>query len=114
MLIGSAFGAAFFVSYVLSTFIIGDVLYGGPHKYATSYQTFLQVHVTLATLAAVLGVVTLRFAFRRRFGRHRKVAPWTATLWLVSAASGLAVFLLLFVIFPSGASTTSLLTVLFH
>ncbi len=114
MLIGAAFGSAFFVSYVLSTFIIGDVLYGGPQKYATSYQTFLQIHVTLATIAAVLGFLTLRFAFRRRFGTHRKVAPWTATLWLVSAASGLAVFLLLFVIFPSGASTTSLLTVLFH
>jgi putative membrane protein len=56
----------------------------------------------------------LRWAFRRRFGRHRKVAPWTAVLWFVSAASGLAVFLFLFVVFPSNTSTTSLLNVLFR
>ncbi len=114
MLLGAGFGGAFFLSYVFSTFMIGDMLYGGPHKYAAGYQTFLQVHVTLATLAAVLGVITLRWAFRRRFRKHRKVAPWTAVLWFLSAASGLAVFLMLFVMFPSGASTTSLIQVLFH
>jgi putative membrane protein len=114
MLIGAAFGSAFFVSYALSTLMIGDSLYGGPHRYAGGYQTFLQIHVTLATAAAVFGVLTLRFAFRRAFRKHRKVAPWTAVLWLISAASGLAVFLFLFVIFPTGPSTTSLIQVLFR
>ena len=114
MLIGATFASAFFISYVLSTFLIGDTLYGGPQKYAAGYQVFLQVHVILATIAAFLGVLTLRWAFRRQFASHRKVAPWTAALWLISAASGLAVFLLLFVLFPSGASTTSLITVLFR
>lgn len=114
MLTAATLGAAFFVSYLFSTLTIGDTLYGGPHRYAMSYQVFLQVHVVLATAAAVLGVITLRFALRSRFGRHRRVAPWTATLWFISAASGLAVFLILFVVFKPGPHTTSLIHVLLH
>ncbi len=114
MLAGASFAAAFFVSYLFSTLLIGDSLYDGPGRYATAYQSFLQIHVVLATVAAILGVVTLRRAFLRRFSRHRRIAPWTAVLWFISAASGLGVFLILFVIFPSHTSTTSIFTVLFH
>ncbi len=114
MLAGASLAAAFFVSYLLSTLLIGDSLYDGPPRFGTAYQAFLLIHVTLATLAAILGVITLRRAFLRRFSRHRRVAPWTAVLWFVSAASGLGVFLILFVIFPSHTSTTSIFTVLFH
>lgn len=114
MLTAASLGAAFFVSYLLATLTVGDTLYGGPHRYALGYQVFLQVHVILATAAAVLGVITLRLAWRRRYRRHRRVAPWTATLWFISAASGLVVFLLLFVVFPPGPHTTSLIHVLLH
>lgn len=113
MLTGATLGAAFFVSYLLSTLLIGDTFFGGPKVYSGPYQAFLLIHVFLATVAAVLGVITLRYAFRERFRSHRKVAPWTATLWFISALTGLAVFLMLFVVFSPGPSTKSLIQILF-
>ena len=112
MLTSSLLGAAFFVSYALATLLVGDSTFGGPQRYRTAYQIFLQVHVVLASVAAVFGVVTLAFAFRQSFRRHRKVAPWTVTMWLISAATGLVVYLLLFVIFPPGPTLGNLLHVL--
>lgn len=114
MLTGSVLGALFFVSYVVKTLLVGDTEYGGPVGLKLPYMAFLQVHVTLATVAAVLGVLTLRWALRRRFNRHRRVAPWTAVLWFVAAGSGLVVYLLLYVVFPPGPTTNVLKAVVGH
>ncbi|POB09813.1 MAG: DUF420 domain-containing protein [Sulfobacillus thermosulfidooxidans] len=112
MLSGATLGAVFFVSYLLSTFLVGDTFYGGPAKYNASYQIFLLIHILLATAAAVMGVITLRYALSERFNKHRKIAPWTATFWFIAAITGLAVFLLLFVIFPPGPTTKSLIQII--
>lgn len=104
MLTASALGAAFFLSYAARTALIGDTSFGGPAAWRAPYQAFLQVHTLLATTAGVLGVLTLRRALRRRFHAHRRVAPWTAVLWLAAAATGLAVYLLLYVVFPPGGT----------
>ncbi len=112
MLSSATLGAAFFVSYALSTLLIGDTSFGGPHSYAAPYQVFLQIHVVLATVAAVFGVVTIVLALRQAFKRHKKVAPWTVIMWLVSAVTGLVVYLLLFVIFPPGPQLGNLLHII--
>jgi putative membrane protein len=112
MLIGSGLAVCFFLSYVLKTFTVGDTAFGGPHAWYWPYQVFLQVHTIFATLAAIAGIVTLRWALGRRFRQHRRLAPWTATAWMVTAASGLTVFLLLYVIFPPGPTTGNLMKLL--
>jgi putative membrane protein len=105
MLTGAAFATAFFISYVLATLFVGDTTFGGPAKYRLTYQIFLQAHATLATVAAIIGIITLRRALLQRFSLHRRIAPWTATIWLITAASGLVVFLLLFVVYAPGPTT---------
>ncbi len=105
MLTGAGFATAFFVSYVLRTLLVGDTVFGGPHKYNLAYTIFLQAHATLATVAAILGIITIRRALLRRFQLHRRIAPWTASVWLIAAASGLVVFLLLYVIYHPGPTT---------
>lgn len=105
MLFGAACAVAFFVTYVLKTLLVGDTTFGGPKNLAGPYLVFLQSHTILATGVAVMGIFTLRYAFRRRFKSHRKLAPWTAGLWFVAAATGLTVFLMLYVIFPPGPTT---------
>ena len=112
MITSASLGATFFVSYLTGTIVIGDTMYGGPARFSAPYQIFLLVHVLLATVAAVLGVITLRLALKARFGKHRKVAPWTVVLWFISAATGLVVYLLLFVVFTPGPSVGNLLHVL--
>jgi putative membrane protein len=105
MLTGSTLAALFFVSYVVKTVVVGDTSFGGPASWQGPYQVFLQIHSVLATVAAVLGVITLIFAFRHRFYRHRRVGPWTIITWFITAATGLMVFLLLYIIFPPGETT---------
>lgn len=105
MLTGATFATAFFVSYVLRTLLVGDTTFAGPTILKGPYQVFLQAHATLATVAAVLGIITIRRALLGRFQLHRRIAPWTASVWLVAAASGLVVFLLLYVIYSPGATT---------
>lgn len=102
MLTGSTLAALFFLSYVAKTVIFGDTLFGGPARWQPSYQVFLQMHSVLATVAAIFGIVTLTFAFKGRFTRHRRVGPWTASIWFVTAATGLMVFILLYIAFPPG------------
>ncbi len=104
MLLAVVCGAGFFVLYVLHTLLLGDTMFAGPRSWRGPYLAFLQAHSLLATVAGILGVVTLRRALRRRFAAHRRLGPWTAGLWLGAAASGLVVFLLLYVIFPAGPS----------
>lgn len=108
MLTGSAFAILFFLLYLARTVFIGDTTFGGPDRWKPAYYAFLQTHSVLATVAAILGVITLTFAFRQNFRRHRKIGPWTLVTWFITAATGTAVYLLLYVIYPSG-STTSLL-----
>lgn len=102
MLAAAAFGGAFFVSYVLRSLIEGDTTFGGPPQWRPFYLAFLQFHVGLAVAGGVLGVVALRRGLAGRFPQHRRVAPWAAALWLLAAATGLAVFLMLYVVFPPG------------
>lgn len=102
MLTGVVFAALFFIIYALKTFLIGDTKFGGPKSVNGFYYTFLQIHSILATVAAILGVITLVFAAKARFSKHRKIAPWTVITWLVTAATGLVVFLFLYVIFTPG------------
>lgn len=106
MLTGSFLAALFFLGYVAKTIIVGDTQFGGPSSVKVGYQSFLQVHTILATVAAVLGIITLTYAFRQAFGRHRKIGPWTLISWFITAASGLAVFLLLYVVYPPGPTTS--------
>lgn len=105
MLTGSTLAALFFITYVLKTVIFGDTTFGGPSGWKAPYQVFLQAHSILATVAAVLGIITLTFAFKSRFSSHRKIGPWTTSIWFVTAATGFAVFLLLYIVFPEGTTT---------
>ena len=114
MLSGSVLAILFFVTYVLKSFLIGDTSFGGPKSWALPYLVFLQVHTILATVAAILGIMTLRLALTARFGRHRRIAPWTATSWFIAAGMGLGVFLMLYIVFPPGATTNMLRAITGH
>ncbi len=109
MITATVFGALFFISYALSSLLIGDSTFGGPQSIALFYQVFLQVHVILATLAAILGVITLVLALKGRFQRHKKIAPWTAIMWFISAGTGLVVYLMLFIIYKPGPTVGNIL-----
>lgn len=106
MLTGVVFAALFFIIYAAKTFLIGDTKFGGPHSLNTFYYVFLQSHSVLATVAAIIGIITLVYAAKMRFSRHKKIAPWTVVTWWVTAASGLVVFILLYIAYTPGPTAS--------
>jgi len=54
-------------------------------------------HTVLAMVVALwLVPVTLWRAARQRFDRHRRIARWTLPVWLYVAATGVAIYLVLY------------------
>ncbi|HEX6595282.1 MAG TPA: DUF420 domain-containing protein [Bacillota bacterium] len=98
----------FFIIYISRTVFIGNTSFGGPEELKIYYTIFLIFHITLATIGAVFGIVTLTLAFKRNITVHQKIGPVTSIIWFFSAGTGTMVYLLLYV-FYKGGETTSLI-----
>lgn len=96
----------FFIIYVSRTIFVGNTAFGGPDDLKIYYTIFLVFHIILATTGAVFGIVTLISGYTNNLIRHRKIAPITSVVWFFVAITGVAVYLLLYV-FYSGGETTS-------
>lgn len=96
----------FFIIYVSRTIFIGNTSFGGPDDLKVYYTIFLIFHITLATVGAVFGIVTLIAGYTNNIIRHRKIAPITSIIWFFVAITGLAVYLLLYVFYKGGATTS--------
>jgi putative membrane protein len=64
------------------------------------YFTMLISHIILAAVTLPLVIVTLVPVFRRRWGRHRRIARWTMPIWLYVSVTGVLVYLMLYKWFP--------------
>ncbi|MBP1968222.1 putative membrane protein [Virgibacillus natechei] len=102
----------FFIIYMSRTIFVGNTSFGGPQELEIYYTIFLIFHITLATIGAVFGIVSLTLAFKRSISKHRKLGPYTSIIWFFSAITGLIVYLLLYVFFDGG-ETTSLIRAIF-
>lgn len=108
-MIGAAVAAlVFFIIYASRTIFIGNTAFGGPSHLKVFYTIFLIFHITLATGGAILGVISLVSGFKNKLKLHRKIGPITSTVWLATGVTGVMVYLLLY-IFYTGGETTSLI-----
>ncbi|WP_135557486.1 DUF420 domain-containing protein [Paenibacillus cymbidii] len=104
MLTASALALLFFVLYVGRTIFVGNTTFAedAPDAASTFYYIFLPIHILLATVAGVFGIITLLHAFSKRFAKHKKMGRITAVLWLLTAPTGVLVYVLLYVLYPGG------------
>lgn len=65
------------------------------------YFFVLLTHIPLALVATVMVLVTVTFAARRNFAQHRRWARWTYPVWLYVSITGVLVYLMLYVWWPS-------------
>lgn len=108
-MIGAAvFAVTFFIIYSSRTVFIGNTSFGGPDSLKLFYTIFLFFHITLATTGAVLGVISLWSGLKDRLNIHRKLGPVTSIVWFGTGITGVLVYLLLYV-FYKGGETTSLI-----
>ncbi|MYL33009.1 DUF420 domain-containing protein [Pontibacillus yanchengensis] len=102
----------FFIIYVSRTIFVGNTSFGGPEDLKIYYTAFLIFHIILATVGAVFGLVTLTLAFKRNIAKHRKIGPITSIIWFFTAITGVMVYLLLYIIYDGGETTSMIKAIL--
>jgi putative membrane protein len=102
MVTGAIFALAFFIIYMSRTLFQGNTAFGGPESLKLPYHLFLFFHITLATVGGVLGLITLWLAYKQRFLKHKRVGRVAAVVWLLTAPTGVAVYVLLYILYPGG------------
>ncbi|RST75371.1 DUF420 domain-containing protein [Siminovitchia acidinfaciens] len=107
MIAAAFFAVAFFIIYSSRTVFIGNTSFGGPQSLKLFYTIFLIFHIMLSTTGAVLGIISLRSGLKDRLTIHKKLGPITSIVWFGTGITGVLVYLLLYV-FYEGGETTSL------
>lgn len=112
MIVAAIFAIIFFIIYASRTIFIGNTSFGGPDHIKIYYTIFLVFHITLATVGAVLGIISLITGFKNSLSKHRKLGPVTSIVWFFTGITGLLVYLLLYVIYPGGDTTSVIKAIL--
>ncbi|KMY53510.1 membrane protein [Bacillus sp. FJAT-27231] len=112
MLLAAVFAVIFFVIYASRTVFIGNTAFGGPEDIKIYYTIFLIFHITLATVGAVLGIMTIILGLKNNLEKHRKLGPVTSIIWFFTAITGVAVYLLLYVFYKGGETTSVIKAIL--
>jgi putative membrane protein len=112
MLFAAVFALAFFLIYLSRTIFIGNTSFGGPDDVKIYYTIFLFFHIFLATAGAVFGIVTLLSGFKNNLMKHKKLGPITSIVWFFTAITGVAVYLLLYVFYRGGETTSVIKAIL--
>lgn len=104
MLAAFCCSAVFLALYVYFHLHAGIIRFGGQGWIRPVYFTILISHTILAIVDLPLVLITLTFALRSRFAKHRAIARWTFPIWLYVSITGVIVYWLLYVAYtPIGA-----------
>ncbi|RME96366.1 MAG: DUF420 domain-containing protein [Verrucomicrobia bacterium] len=102
-MIGALLASALFLAgYLYYHAHAGRTVFAEPAWFRPVYLVILLTHTVLAAAIVPLVLVVVWFALRGRRESHRRLARWTWPLWLYVSASGVAIYLLLYHIFPQG------------
>lgn len=106
MLAAGVAALIFFLIYATRTLVIGNTAFGGPDHLKGYYTFFLVFHIILATVGAVFGIVSIITGLKNNLKRHSKIGPITSVIWFFVAITGVIVYLLLYVIYKGGETTS--------
>lgn len=112
MVTAALFALGFFIIYASRTILLGNTSFGGPDNVKIYYTIFLIFHIILSTVGGVFGVITLLLAYKGNFIKHKRIGPITSVIWLFSAITGIMVYILLYVLFPGGETTSLIKAIL--
>jgi uncharacterized membrane protein YozB (DUF420 family) len=99
LLTSSAFLACYLVYHFLKAGHVTYFTYPGWPK--ALYFFILGTHTPLAIVALPLIILTIIPVIRRRFEAHKRMARWTLPVWLYVSVTGVLVYFMLYVWFPS-------------
>lgn len=93
---------AFFISYCIYHYEVGDVRFQGHGLIRPVYFTILISHIALAAAIVPLVLITLTRALRGNFLQHRRIARWTWPIWIYVSLTGVVVYLMCYQLYPPG------------
>jgi uncharacterized membrane protein YozB (DUF420 family) len=64
------------------------------------YYVMLASHIVLAATVPFLAIASIYLGLRDRRAAHRRLSKWTYPIWLYVSVTGVAVYLMLYQIFP--------------
>jgi len=96
MLTAFAASAAFLVGYLTHHARVGSIPFTGEGAVRVLYFAVLIPHIVLSAVVLPMALVTLWYAWRGQFVRHRRLARWTLPVWLYVSASGVTVYWMLY------------------
>ena len=95
----------FLICYLTYHALGGFTKFQNPAWFRPWYLVLLATHTILAAAIVPLIMMTLSRAIKQRFELHKKIARWTWPLWMYVSVTGVAVYLILYQIFPQIATT---------
>ncbi|MDH4249199.1 MAG: DUF420 domain-containing protein [Deltaproteobacteria bacterium] len=101
MLGAATYSVLFLISYVLYHYsaLATPFTHGGAVRGV--YFFILITHIVLAAALVPLVPLTLWRALRGNFPRHKALARWVFPVWVYVSLTGVAVYLMLYVLFPN-------------
>ncbi len=100
MLAAFATSSLFLASYLVYHSQVVSVRYAGQGPLRAVYFALLLSHTLLAAAIVPIVLVTLRRGLGARFDAHRRLARYTAPLWMWVSVSGVAVYWMLYRLAP--------------
>jgi uncharacterized membrane protein YozB (DUF420 family) len=94
MILALLVSAAFLAGYITYHASVGHVTFNGKGWIRWVYFPLLISHILLAVATAVMVPMTVVPALRRKFDRHKRLAKWTAPVWLYVSVTGVLVYLM--------------------
>lgn len=91
MLMASFLAVIFVILYIARTSLFSVERYAGENR--GLYLSVLWSHTALSLVNLPLAVITVYLALKGRFAGHKRIAPYTAAVWIYVAASGWTIFL---------------------
>ncbi len=101
MLSAVATSTLFLACYLTYHYSHGVTRFLGQGTVRSFYFALLGSHTVLAAAIVPLVLGTLYRAFRARFDQHRRLARWTLPIWLYVSVTGVAVYWMLYRLYPS-------------
>jgi len=91
----------FLISYLTYHYHVGSKPFTGQGSIRLVYFTILISHTILAAVIVPLALLTLTWAWKAQWTRHRRLARWTLPLWLYVSVTGVVIYLMLYQLYPA-------------
>jgi putative membrane protein len=95
--------AVFLACYLTYHYVHGHTVFAHSGWPKRIYFAILLTHIPLAVVMVPPILMLLWFAAKGRMDAHRRLARWTLPVWLYVSITGVAVYFMLYQLYPSPA-----------